>query len=78
MYAVVNADQVVIDVIETGPVTAPEGGFIAQTDMYNKGDYYGVGGFPTFSELDGETPVVEAPVEAPVVPATDPTEESNG
>lgn len=86
MYAVVDSNQVVIDVIETGPATAPEGGFIAQTSVYKKGDYYGGGGFPAFSEIDGpEVPVapVIAPVEntvvpeeAPVVPATG--EDQNG
>lgn len=84
MYAVVDSKQVVIDVIEGGPATAPEGGFIAQTDIYKKGDFYGNGGFPTFSELDGTetsvvTPVVEPvapePEEAPVVVPENPTED---
>jgi len=84
MYAVVDSNQVVIDVIEGGPATAPEGGFIAQTSMYKKGDFYGCAGAPTFAELDGTEPlVVDAPPapqpeEAPVVVPENPTEDSNG
>lgn len=80
MYAVVNAEQVVIDVIEGGPATAPEGGFLAQTSIYKKGDFYGNGGFPTFASLDGAEAVapVAEPEEAPVVVPENPTEEPNG
>lgn len=66
MYAVVDANQVVIDLIEGGPATAPEGGFIAQTSMYKKGDFYGCPGAPTFAELDGpDTQMADGDAPAP-------------